>query len=641
MRAPTWIVATVLLLSTPTLASAEVTLRAPDQVAAGADFTVSWQGGSDPRDFVTLLSADAPEGDYDAYQYARKESGTFAAPDDPGTYEIRYLAKDAPYPTLARKTIVVTPVTATLNGPSQADAGGTIEFSFTGPGHPRDFITVVEAGAAEQTYDAYVYVRRGSPATLTVPEKAGDYELRYLTRQKYYTLARHPFTVVDVSASVEGPASVTEGATFEVRFVGTGNKRDFVTIVPEDAPEKQYGDYEYTKGDTATLRAPEAAGDYEIRYLTASEYRTLASQPIVVTGASATLDAPSEVVGGASFPVTWTGVGNKNDYVTIVEHDAGDRAYGDYAYVRHGNPVELRAPFEPGDYELRYALGASRKILARRPIRVTEPETLPGSLQVVHNREGNRLWLPEGAAVELILDASGSMLQRQGGTRRIEIAKSVLQDLVESSLPTGTPFALRVFGHREADSCRTDLEIALSPLDPQAAAGRIGAIEAKNLAKTPIADSLERVAQDLAGTGGPSVIVLVTDGEETCGGDPARAIEALRGQGFDVRVSIVGFAIDDDALAATFRSWADLGGGAYHDSTGADDLADSIRASLRAAFDVIDANGDVAASGTVGGARLQLPAGDYRLRVEGTEDTSPITIAPGERVTVDLASDER
>ena len=55
-------------------------------------------------------------------------------------------------------------------------------------------------------------------------------------------------------------------------------------------------------------------------------------------------------------------------------------------------------------------------------------------------------------AVEIILDASGSMLQRQNGERRIEIARRTLARLVADTIPAGTGFALRVFGNREADA---------------------------------------------------------------------------------------------------------------------------------------------------------------------------------------------
>ena len=117
----------------------------------------------------------------------------------------------------------------------------------------------------------------------------------------------------------------------------------------------------------------------------------------------------------------------------------------------------------------------------------------PGTLVVVSEGDGPAA----GGAVELILDASGSMLKRMDGKRRIVIAKEVLTEAVNELIPAGTPVALRVFGHKEPGSCRTDLEIALKPLDPVAASATIAGVNAMNLAKTPIADSLAKVESDL------------------------------------------------------------------------------------------------------------------------------------------------
>jgi len=209
---------------------------------------------------------------------------------------------------------------------------------------------------------------------------------------------------------------------------------------------------------------------------------------------------------------------------------------------------------------------------------------------------------------------------------------------VNESLPAGTPFALRVFGHREARSCRTDLEAPLAPLDAGTIAKKIAAIEPMDRSKTPIAHSLELVAQDLSGARGPCVVVLLTDGEETCDGDPAATIEALRGRGVDVRVSIVGFAIDDAELKTTFRYWANLGGGEYHDATGAGDLAASIRSSLRAPFEVLDGAGNVVASGTVGGEAVTLPAGGYQVRVGSDPALRTVNVAASAETVLDLGA---
>ena len=132
-----------------------------------------------------------------------------------------------------------------------------------------------------------------------------------------------------------------------------------------------------------------------------------------------------------------------------------------------------------------------------------------------------------------------------------------------------------MFG-REVDSCQTDLDIPLAPLNPAAVGQRIAALVAKNGARTPIGASLDKVADDLKSAKGERLVVLVTDGEETCGGDPAAAIEQLRKAGIDTRVSIVGFALDDEKLATTFRRWSDAGGGAFFDAKDAAGLDKSL-----------------------------------------------------------------
>jgi len=191
----------------------------------------------------------------------------------------------------------------------------------------------------------------------------------------------------------------------------------------------------------------------------------------------------------------------------------------------------------------------------------------------------------------------------------------VLANLVNEVLPEGIPLAVRVFGHLEPDACRTDLVVPLQPADPAAVSDLLATIEAKNLARTPIADSLRLVAQDMATAGGTRIVVLVTDGEETCEGDPAQTIQALREQGFDVRVNIVGFAIDDVGLQQQFEEWAKLGGGIYLNATNAAELDQAVQQAVRAPFRVLDANGVVVAGGLVDGSPVILPGGLYTVEV--------------------------
>ena len=237
-------------------------------------------------------------------------------------------------------------------------------------------------------------------------------------------------------------------------------------------------------------------------------------------------------------------------------------------------------------------------------------------------------------AIEIILDASGSMLQKLGSERRIDIAKKTLTKLTSSTIPAGTPFAFRVFG-REVDSCQTDLDVPVGPLNPAAVGQRIAALVAKNGAKTPIGASLDKAADDLKSVTGEKLIVLVTDGEETCGGDPAAAIERLRKAGIGTRVSIVGFALDDEKLATTFRRWSDAGGGAFFDAKDAAGLDKSLTEALRPGFEVVNAQGQVIASGIVGGEAVPAPAGNHTVRIKGRANAAkPVVVKPKETANV-------
>ncbi len=599
------------------------TVQAPSQVDAGAKFEVTWTGPDNPQDFIALSKPDGSKKERRWIKYVYTKSGSPAkltAPDEPGTYEIRYRT-GVKYYTLATATVVVTGTTATVDAPATVQAGAKFEVIWTGPDNAQDFISLrdLEGSEKERRWIKYVYTKKGSPAKLTAPDEPGTYEIAYRTGAKYYTLAATNIVVTGNTAALDAPASVQAGARFKVDWTGPDNQQDYIAISPAGTDERTYHHYRYTRqGATVTLNAPDVPGEYEVRYQTGQTNTILAREAITIEPVTATVDAPDTVVGGEDFTASWTGPDNRGDYIGIYLAGADRRASakGQWAYTHYGSQAQLRAPLEPGDYEVRYQTGQSGAILATRALRVTPPPVLPGRLQVSIDPSVSAFG--DNDAVEIILDASGSMLKKQGGKRRIEIAREVLLGLTGEVIPAGTPFALRVFGHKEADSCRTDLEESLAPLDVARVDAKLKTLQAKNLAKTPIARSLELVAKDLKTVTGERIVVLVTDGEETCDGDPAAVIEALKQNGIDVRVNIVGFAIDDADLKARFRYWADLGGGDYHDAASAAGLEQSMTAVLQAPYDVLDAAGAVVASGMVGDDGVDLPPGSYTVRTRTT-----------------------
>ncbi|MEW8508129.1 MAG: VWA domain-containing protein [Candidatus Thiodiazotropha sp.] len=620
---------------------AEIAMNAPPEVPAGGRVIIDLSGDVGKRDFITILPPGEAEGSYADYKYLRSRSSIeLRAPEDAGSYEIRYLDANPPYATKARQPLTVTPVEASLQAPAEVDAGARFQVTWSGPGNPQDFIALSDpqGDGNARKWITYAYTKKGNPVTLRAPDKPGSYEVHYRTGVKYYTLAKAAVTVAGTTAKVEAPDSVKAGQDFSVSWSGPGHSQDFIAISPKDSDVRKYHHYQYTrKGSTLVLHAPDLPGTYEVRYQTGQSYAVLASKLITVTAVSANLDGPDQVQGGKTFEVTWSGPDNPGDYIAVMDRGSDKRApaRGKWAYTRHGNPARLRAPQKAGEYEIRYQTGQTAAILAGYNLQVTPPPVAPGHLIVT--LDPGVSGFAANDAVEIILDASGSMLKRQDGKRRIEIAREVLLGLTGDLIPAGTLFALRVFGHKEADSCRTDLEEPLAPLRPERVDRKIGELQAMNLAKTPIARSLELVAEDLARVSGERVVILVTDGEETCDGDPAAVIEALQAAGMDVRVNIVGFAIDDEDLKSRFRYWADLGGGDYHDAVSADDLRRSMNRALQAPYDVLDINGMVVASGKVGDNGVELAPGEYMVKTRTTPSLhGNVTVLSAKRAGVVL-----
>jgi hypothetical protein len=285
----------------------------------------------------------------------------------------------------------------------------------------------------------------------------------------------------------------------------------------------------------------------------------------------------------------------------------------------------------------------TEQMAAAQTITIGEPT---GTLQLFFagtdsSSEGQPGTAPTGSpAVEIILDASGSMMEPLGDSTRFEAARTALQNITDNVLPDGTPIAVRAFGNIEGNySCRTDLMIPYQPLDRAVMEEFLTAVNPQVDANTPIADSLARVQYDLADAGElERIVVLLTDGEETCGGDPAVQIQQLRDAGFGVQINIVGLAIADELLKEEFEYWAEIGGGQYFDAADSERLAEVLGEALLIPYVVRNEAGEVITIGRVGGQPQNLPAGTYEVEVR----TSPavtfdmVEISEGEMVQLTL-----
>jgi hypothetical protein len=239
----------------------------------------------------------------------------------------------------------------------------------------------------------------------------------------------------------------------------------------------------------------------------------------------------------------------------------------------------------------------------------------PGSISVVP-AEGAQVRIG-GVAVELILDTSFSMTEPLGSSTRIDVAKASLTRLVDEALPEGLPVALRIFkpGTPKKSSCATRIAVKLGPLDKAAMLDRIARLTIAPRTKTPLAATIAAAAKDIGSVEGPRIVVVVTDGAESCKGDPEAAIRSLVEAGFDTTVNIVGLALDDEDLKTQMAGWAATGGGVFVDAQDEAGLTAAIGRALAAPFRVYDPDGALVGEGVMGDTPVSVPPGTYRVEV--------------------------
>lgn len=175
--------------------------------------------------------------------------------------------------------------------------------------------------------------------------------------------------------------------------------------------------------------------------------------------------------------------------------------------------------------------------------------------------------------VLFILDASGSMWGQIEGKPKITIAKQVLGALLKD-LPSETKVGLMAYGHRSEGDCK-DVEL-LAPIgasNPEKLAARLAPIVAKG--KTPLAYSLEQSLPYFSSLAGQNnFVILVSDGIETCGGDPAKAAAQLAAANIGVKVHVVGFDVSA-AERKYLEGIAQQGKGRYFHAQNAAGLKDA------------------------------------------------------------------
>jgi Mg-chelatase subunit ChlD len=210
-------------------------------------------------------------------------------------------------------------------------------------------------------------------------------------------------------------------------------------------------------------------------------------------------------------------------------------------------------------------------------------------------------------SVALVLDASGSMNARlPDGTTRIDAAKAAVADLV-GKLPGDTRLALRVYGHQSPTGAKNCRDTALLVGFGSVASNKSAVIAAARgiLAQgyTPITHVLKLAAEDLAREEAASrVVVLVSDGRETCAADPCATAKALAEADARLVVHTIGLGVDA-AARYQLQCIANVARGIYVGAGSTAELAAALGKTAEAA--PVRKTAEVAAGDKTGKIRIE------------------------------------
>lgn len=183
----------------------------------------------------------------------------------------------------------------------------------------------------------------------------------------------------------------------------------------------------------------------------------------------------------------------------------------------------------------------------------------------------------------IVFDASGSMGTTDYALKvpRIARLKKSLSIVVPEVAPVRR-LGLIVYGEGAYDDCSA-IRLHMRPT-ANAADQLLGIVSTINpRGRTPLTESIRQAAEVLDYTHRPAVVVLVTDGEETCGGDPCALGQFLKKTGHDITVHVIGYREGESNYFAA-RCVADATGGKYYPVSTEDQLIDALRKTLGCPF---------------------------------------------------------
>lgn len=196
--------------------------------------------------------------------------------------------------------------------------------------------------------------------------------------------------------------------------------------------------------------------------------------------------------------------------------------------------------------------------------------------------ERQPLSLKDTKNVVFLLDCSRSMEEKfLGRENKIEVAKTLIIKAL-SIIPKDLRCELRVFGQEDSTpglACRaTKIMVPLKENQRKQISQALSLV--KPFGMTPLTYSLANVFErDLANVSGATVVVLISDGSDTCGLNPAEYVQTLSSRAVPPPQIVVASLVwkTDKQSVRMLKSLARSTGGEYYDNTKFEDFFKALK----------------------------------------------------------------
>lgn len=182
--------------------------------------------------------------------------------------------------------------------------------------------------------------------------------------------------------------------------------------------------------------------------------------------------------------------------------------------------------------------------------------------------------------VVILIDSSGSMAGRVNGKTKMAEAKKAMKEFA-ASLEGDIRIAIRAYGHKGTNQ-KKDKELScasteeLYPLSAYQEERFTQVIDSlKPSGWTPLAAAIRGAGEDLASAHpeDENIVYVVSDGIESCGGDPVKEAKALHQSKIKAVVNIIGFDLDQNSRKS-LEQVAKAGGGEFTHVRSAKEMRD-------------------------------------------------------------------